>query len=106
MAAQEQQRQRVVLVGGLRFNRGPERRNDLLPAASRTFCPPVVDQPPRGDRYQPRPRVGRQPFVAPLERSREQRLLDCVFTSVELPVPPKQRAEDLRRQIAQQVLHG
>ena len=35
---------------------------------------------------------------------RQQRLLDRVLGGVEVPVPPHQRAEDLRRQLAEQVL--
>ena len=40
----------------------------------------------------------------PLRRGREQRLLDRVLARVELPVPAHEHAEDLRRQLAQQVL--
>ena len=37
-------------------------------------------------------------------RGGEQRLLHGVLARVELPVPPDERAEDLRRKLAQQVL--
>jgi len=38
-----------------------------------------------------------------LQRRGEQRLLHRVLANVELPVPSYQRAENLRRQFAQQV---
>jgi hypothetical protein len=40
----------------------------------------------------------------PLRGRREQRLLHRVLAGVELPVPAHQRAEDLRREVTQQVL--
>ena len=44
------------------------------------------------------------PVGRPLQRRGEQRLLHGVLAGVELPVPADQRAEDLRRELAQQVL--
>ena len=49
-------------------------------------------------------RVVRHPGSGPLQRGREQRLLDRVLARLELPVPADQRAENLRRAVAQQVL--
>ena len=43
-------------------------------------------------------------LIGPLQRSGEERLLHGVFGRVELPVPAHQCAEDLRRELAQQVL--
>jgi hypothetical protein len=53
---------------------------------------------------QPGPRVVRHPVGRPLQRGGQQCLLDGVLAGVELAVPAHQRAEDLRRQLAQQVL--
>ena len=44
------------------------------------------------------------PCLGPLLGRGEQRLLHGVLARVELPVAPDQRAEDLRRELAQQVL--
>ena len=44
------------------------------------------------------------PVGRPLRRGGQQRLLHRVLGGVEVPVPADQRAEDLRRQLAQQVL--
>ena len=44
------------------------------------------------------------PPARPLQRRGQQRLLAGVLAQVKLPVPPNQRAEDLRRQLPQQVL--
>ncbi len=49
-------------------------------------------------------RVVRDAVGRPLRGGREQRLLDRVLGRVEMPVAPHHRAEDLRRQRAQQVL--
>ena len=57
-----------------------------------------------GDRDQPAARVVRDAVARPLRGGREQRLLHRVLGGVEVPVAAHQRAEDLRRQLAQQVL--
>ena len=64
----------------------------------------LVGQPPRGDRDQPAARVVRHALARPLDGGGQQRLLDGVLAGVELAVAPDERAEDLRRQLAQQVL--
>ncbi len=52
---------------------------------------------------QPRGILG-DALLGPLEGGREQRLLHGVLGEVEAPVPTHERAEDLRRELAQQVL--
>jgi len=111
VAAQEQQDERVV---GLR-DRGVGGRSQPLTGrdlpGGRFFPPPPgllaaqqVGQPAGGDRDQPAARVARNALGRPLGGRRQQRLLHRVFGGVEVPVPPHQRAEDLRRQLAEQVL--
>ncbi len=63
-----------------------------------------VGQSPRGDRDQPRARTIRGTVLWPLQRGRDQGLLDRVFGCVEMAVTPDHGAQDLRRQMAQQVL--
>jgi hypothetical protein len=53
---------------------------------------------------QPATRIVRHPGPRPLPGRREQRLLYGVLGRVETAVPPHQRAQDLRRVPAQQVL--
>src|SRR4029077_1677790 len=111
VAAQEQQDERVVGprgrgVGG----RGQPLTGRDLPGGR--FSPPLpglfaaqqVGQPAGGDRDQPAARVVRDALGRPLGGGRQQRLLHRVLGGVEVPVPPHQRAEDLRRQLAEQVL--
>ena len=50
--------------------------------------------------------LARLPLGGPLQRGGQQRFLGGVLAQVEVPVPAYQRAEDLRRQFAQQVLGG
>jgi len=76
----------------------------FLAAAAGALAAPFVDQTTRGDRQQPRSRVGRNTLGGPLQRRGEERLLDGILARVELTVPPRERAEDLRRKFAQQVL--
>ena len=65
---------------------------------------PLVDQPPLGGLDQPAARLLRNAVSRPVHGGREQRLLDGVLGGVEVAVPAHERAEDLRRQLAQQVL--
>jgi len=116
MAAQEQQFQRVVTVGRLvgvrdrvrgtaeqlRLRRRGEDR--VLAAAPRTVAAELVDQDAGRDRQQPGARALRDPVLGPVLRRLEQRLLGGVLAGVELAVAARERAEDLRRQLAQQVL--
>ena len=114
VAAAEQQGQRVVPVsarpgvGGraeqFRLRRG--HRDLVLPAAPGLLIAGLVQQAARGHRDQPAPRVGWLPLGRPLQRGGQQRFLSGVLAQVEVPVPAHQRAEDLRRQFAQQLLGG
>ena len=58
----------------------------------------TVDSQPRG--------LSGRPCGRPLHRRGEQRLLHRVLGGIEVAVPAHQRAEDLRRERAQQVLGG
>src|SRR6478736_10324142 len=103
MAAHEEHGQRVVLAGGLvrgRLLTG----NELLAVPPRPLTPPLVDQPPRGGLHEPAARFLRHAVLRPARRGCEQCLLDGVLGSVEVAVPAHERAENLRRQLAQQVL--
>jgi hypothetical protein len=91
------------VVGGRSPVRGLQRRHGFLAAAAGAFAAPFVDQTPGRNRQEPRPRVVRQAFCRPLASRREERILDGVLAGVELSMPPHQRAEDLRRELAQQV---
>ncbi len=68
------------------------------------LAPPLVDQPPFGALQQPAARALRDALPRPVLRGREERLLNRVLGGVEVGVPANERAEDLRRRLAQQVL--
>ena len=107
MAAEEQQHEAVVGVAGLGRLRRLHRRpagDGVLPALPGLLAAQQVGQPARGDADQPGQRVVRPPLAGPLRRGREQRLLHGVLARVEATVAAHERAEDLRREPAQQVL--
>ena len=68
------------------------------------LAPALVDEPPAGRPLQPRPRVLRDAFARPMIGRRDQRLLDGVLGRVEVARLASERADDLRRKVAQQVL--
>ena len=111
VAAQEQQDQRVVALGGRTVGcrrlpltgRDQPRLGVLAPPAG-LLGAQHVGQPPGGDGDQPGPRVGRDALVRPLAGRGQQRFLDRVLGRVEVPVAAYHGPEDLRRQPAQQVL--
>jgi len=57
-----------------------------------------------GDLNEPSARIFGNAFARPLERGGEQRLLNSVFGRGEVMEAPHDRAEHLRRKVAQQVL--
>ena len=77
-----------------------------LPLAARVVTAHLVDEPPGRDSHQPAARVVRHSPVRPLHGGGEDGLLYGVLTPFELAVPAYQRAEDLRRELTQQVLEG
>ena len=105
VAAEEQQRQRVVALAALVEERLGLGDVGLAPPARR-LAARDVDQAPRRDRDQPaRGRRGK-PVARPLHRGREQRLLHGLLALVERhpPVAPHERGEDPRRGVAQRRL--
>ena len=76
----------------------------LLAPAPGLLAAQVVEHPPVRDLDEPAARVVRQPVARPLLGGRDQRLLDGVLRGGEVVVAAQQRAEDLRREVAQQVL--
>ena len=103
MAAHEQHDEGVVLIGDVGRGRLLSNRSRLA-LSPRPFAAVVVDQPPRGGLGQPGPRVLRHAVPGPPQGGRDERFLDGVLARVEIAVPPNERAEDLRREPAQQVL--
>ena len=103
MAAHEEQGQRVVLVDG-DWRRRFEQGRLELPARSGMLAAPLVDQLATGSANQPRARVRWDAVAGPMVGGGDQRLLDGILRSVEVARAAGERAEDLRRQLAQQVL--
>jgi hypothetical protein len=91
-------------AAGASHSPGGIRRAALFSALPGLLAAQQVGQPAGGDRDQPAARVAGETFGGPLGGGRQQRLLHRVLGGVEVPVPPNQRAEDLRRQLAEQVL--
>lgn len=114
MAAQEQQGERVVPVrvghgvGGVaeQFGLRGGQGEAVLAAPARAVAADVVDQLAGGDGDQPAPGVVRDAGPGPLQGGRQQSFLDRVLARVEGAVAAYEHAEDLRRQLAQQVLGG
>jgi hypothetical protein len=104
MAAQEQQHERVVGVGHLVGRHLKRRRR--LPPPPRVITADLVDEPPGRDCQQPAARVVRHALGRPLHRGGEDGLLHGVLAPLELALPADQRAEDLLRELTQQVLEG
>src|SRR4249919_227319 len=103
MAAHEEQDQGVVLIGDLQRRR-LLRRSQALALPPGLLASPLVDHPPRGGLDEPAARLRRNTVLRPVQSSCHERFLDSVLGSLEVAVPANERAEDLRRQLAQQVL--
>ena len=84
---------------GLRFRGDPD-----LAVAAGGVTAPLVDHPPRRCLQQPAARLRRCAVRRPVPGGSDQRLLHRVLGRVEVAPAAGERAEDLRRQFAQQVL--
>ena len=76
----------------------------VSPPPARLFAAHLVGQPARSDRYQPALRILGDTLRRPLDGGGEQRFLHRVLSQVEIAVTPDERAENPRRELAQQVL--
>jgi len=103
VAAHEQQHEAVIGVRSRRWGVRVEPEDRLLAAAPGLLGAQQVGEAAGGHGDEPRARVPRR-VVRPLPRGGQQRLLHGVLGGVEVPVAAHHRAEDLRRQLAQQVL--
>jgi len=111
MTAHEQKIQDVVsfrdrLVGGERelLLCGDQAHDDGLALPARALRANVIGNLAPGDVDQPRAWVLGQAVARPLRRCRDQRLLNGVFRGTEVAETMNDRAEHLRRELAQQVL--
>jgi hypothetical protein len=64
----------------------------------------VIDEAPARGSNEPAAWIRRQSFALPMVGSRDERLLDRVLGGIEVARPTGQDGEDLRREVAQQVL--
>ena len=112
MAAHEQQHKRIVvvqvvdLIGGghhLFVRRRFHHHHVLAPAAGQLGAE-EIGHAPGGHLDQPTARIVGDTVTRPLLRRREQRLLDRILGGGEVAEAADHRAENLRRQLAQQVL--
>jgi hypothetical protein len=104
VTAQEQERERVLPLGDRSRIGHVEDRVLFLATTAGALAAPPVDQPPGGHRDEPGSRALGHALLGPLRRGGEQRLLHGVLARVEPVVPTDEHAEDLRRELAQQVL--
>ncbi|GFJ83967.1 hypothetical protein Phou_081470 [Phytohabitans houttuyneae] len=104
VAAEKEQRERVIGFGV----RGRPKRgvggDGQFPVAASAVRAPTVDQGAAGDGQQPGARPVGQALGRPLSGGGEQRLLHGVLARVELAVPARERAENPRRELTQQIL--
>src|SRR5262249_27392556 len=78
--------------------------NGVLSALTSLLAAQQIGQLAGGDRDQPPKRFVRTPLGRPGRGRGDERLLGCVLGHVEMTVTSNQRAEDPRRELAQQVL--
>ena len=104
MAAHEQKNQRVVFCGDLSGGRFLK-QGQAFAISPGLVTSPLIDHPPDGRVHEPTERFRRNAIARPVHGRREQRLLNRVFRSVKVTRPPDEYAKDLRRKVAQQVLH-
>jgi hypothetical protein len=104
VAAEHEQVEGVVV--GSRCSRigAVEIEDRLFSGATGALAAPGIHQSALGDDHQPGAGVLRDAVAGPVVRCGEERLLDRVLRRIEVTGPARQRAEDLRRQLAQQVL--
>ena len=108
MTAHEKQNERVILFRLASRNGVAEDRSQVVEfaAPTRALAAQVIRHPPGSDLYEPSAWIVGKTFTPPLLRGREQRFLDRVFGDTEVAKATEHRAEDLRRQLPQQVLVG
>jgi hypothetical protein len=70
----------------------------------RKFTAQVIRHAPAGDLDQPAPRIAGHALVGPLGGGGKQRVLYRVLGGGEISESPQHRTENLRRQLAQQIL--
>ena len=111
MAAHEEQDERVVLLGVASSSAAARsarsactRPTTSLAPAARDLAADVIGHAPRRDLDQPAARVVGHALARPLLRRGDQRLLHRVLGRGEVAEAPDDRAEHLRRELAQQVL--
>jgi hypothetical protein len=112
MGAEEEQGDGVVLLRGVLV--AWSRREELVGCHlcggglfAAPACPSAaqfVGYPQRRDGDQPGPRVVGDSLLGPLEGGGEQRFLHRVLAHVEPAIAADEHAEDLRRELAQQIL--
>jgi hypothetical protein len=81
-------------------------RRQRFPVSAGALAPPLVDQPSCGGLDQPPARFLGDAVSRPAPRRCDLGVLDGVLGALEVAVPANKGAEDLRRQLAQQVLNS
>ena len=76
----------------------------VLSALTGLLAVQQIRQSARGDHDQPAERVIRTTLYGPGGRGGDERFLRCILGGLEMAITTHQRAEDPRRQLAQQVL--
>src|SRR5215472_8512962 len=104
MATRKQQLQRVVLINDLQWRFGLLRGNQLALLAG-AVAPSRVDEAPKCRLGEPAARIGGYAVARPMQRGGEQGFLDSVLRRVEVACGPNERAQHLRRKLAQQILN-
>ena len=103
MTAHEQHEQAVVTLDHLGCVRS-EARREAFPIAPGVLASPLVDQAARCRLDQPGGGLGWHPFAGPVRRCGNERFLDRVLGGIEITAASGERADDLRRELAQQVI--
>src|SRR5918994_3184562 len=111
MAAHEKQDKRVVpfhgsVIAELRPRIDCRLGSELFAIASRRFAAEKIGHAARRHMNEPAARVVGNPFLRPLHACREERFLHRIFCGGENFEAPNHGAENLRRELAQQVLRS
>jgi len=109
MTAHKEQDERIILI---RFNLDIRRRRQTFEFRGRSgfaatagqLAAQVIGHTPGGHLNQPGPGIVWNAFARPLNRRREQCLLNGVLGIGEVPETADDRAEHLRRKVAQKML--
>ena len=86
------------------FIGGNQAHDELFAQTPRGVGADLIGETARRDGDEPAARIVGESLFRPLFRRRDQRFLDGVFAAAEVAIAAEERAQDARREIAQEIL--